>query len=340
MGNLTNKKLESYIRSKSSKMYLDSDGLYFDNKNRRSRWVYKYKRSGAKNHTEVPLGKYPDVSLANARNKARLCRNQRFDGKDPHDEYKTRIAVQKIKAEENRNYSTLMDIAEEWFDVQIRTGRWKTNKKKADCRNNFLKYVVPKIKNKNIKDITTNDIIRILEQKHTNPATGMEGMFYHIQYPTAKKTKEWLQAFFRFADAEYLVDKDGNSITDRYPSLHYTIIKPFLKKLEAVDTDQARLLEWKILTAERTEAVCQTKWKDIDLKKGIWTVPTLETKGKKSTDTVALSTQAISLLEYQKKVHNGNSPYVFTNTEPLKEYLITILRIKFLGVMTGQTLST
>jgi len=334
MGKLNKAKLEALSRSKKKedqKLWSDGDRLYLDNRNKRLNFVFRYRRSGNNFATSVVIGKYPAVSLAEARNKANAFNNMLYNRQDPYDENQEAIQKAKAKTEAKRNYDTLMDIAEEWFVIQTHTGKWNTAKKVDDCRNNFSKFVVPIVKDKNIKDITTADIVRVLEQKVIG-INGKKGHFCHIQKPTAKKTKEWLQALFRFADVKGYIDTNNVThdkisfelvkepdeikyLDTRHKALDYKFIKKFVNTLASIDDDRIRMLEWTVLTAGRTEEILQTEWSEIDLENGIWTVPRHKTKKKKSEDIIALSKQAIALIKHQQKKHNINSKYVFTNAD-------------------------
>lgn len=95
----------------------DSDGLYLlikqnsgdsANKKKGKLWRFRYKYGGK--HKEMALGKYPDVTLAVAREKAAKARHSLMDGVDP-------MAERKIKkyqySDDNLHFGK---VATEWFD--------------------------------------------------------------------------------------------------------------------------------------------------------------------------------------------------------------------------------
>jgi integrase len=95
----------------------DSDGLYLlikqtsgdsTKKNKGKLWRFRYKYGGK--HKEMALGKYPDITLAVAREKAGKARHSLMDGVDP-------MAERKIKkyqfSDDNLHFGK---VAMEWFD--------------------------------------------------------------------------------------------------------------------------------------------------------------------------------------------------------------------------------
>ena len=100
---LTVAKLKSLPAGKQS----DGDGLWIYKSVTSGSWVYRYTIAGCRRKTG--LGSYPDVSLAQAREKAEASRQTRAKGRDPLTE---RVL------EKNRNRkATLFEIAQEAFEA-------------------------------------------------------------------------------------------------------------------------------------------------------------------------------------------------------------------------------
>src|SRR6516225_12012735 len=62
----------------------------------RKSWIFRYEVGGRERW--MGLGAYPDVSLAEAREKAIKCRSLRSQGKDPLEERKRLHAAQELQA--------------------------------------------------------------------------------------------------------------------------------------------------------------------------------------------------------------------------------------------------
>ena len=79
MGYLTNKKIDS-VNDKG--VYIDGDGLRLSVDNKRNKnWVFRYHIFGQSK--DMGLGKYPVVSLKDARRKMVEAKKLVYDGKDP-----------------------------------------------------------------------------------------------------------------------------------------------------------------------------------------------------------------------------------------------------------------
>ena len=98
-----------------------------------------------------------------------------------------------------------------------------------------------------------------------------------------------------------------------HAALPYQAVPAFMKDLAKRDGLSARMLEFTILTASRTQPVLNAKWSDIDLKVRVWSIPAKEMKTKKAFQ-VPLSDQAVRILE---AIETG-SKYVFPSPNDLK----------------------
>jgi integrase len=98
-----------------------------------------------------------------------------------------------------------------------------------------------------------------------------------------------------------------------HAALPYQEVPAFMKELAKRDGLSARMLEFTILTASRTQPVLNAKWSDIDLEAKVWSIPAKEMKTKKAFQ-IPLSDQAIKILE---AIETG-SKYVFPSPNDLK----------------------
>lgn len=95
--------------------------------------------------------------------------------------------------------------------------------------------------------------------------------------------------------------------------MEYTDIAKFMIQLEARSAQAARALELTILTATRTTEALEVKWEEIDLRKGIWTIPAERKKEFKGL-IIPLSSQALQLLKDMKRSTNDATGYVFSGS--------------------------
>ena len=98
MGYLTNKKIENVLKKG---VYIDGDGLRLRvGKNKNKSWSLRYQLLGQTR--EMGLGKYPFVTLKDARKKLIEVKKMIYDGIDPL-EMKKEIQLEKQK--KNNNFS-------------------------------------------------------------------------------------------------------------------------------------------------------------------------------------------------------------------------------------------
>jgi hypothetical protein len=81
MGQLTDLQIKNAESREKEYFLADGDGLYLRIRQTRKVWLYRYKRDGKE--IKLGLGRYPVVSLAAARRKAREDMERRADGIDP-----------------------------------------------------------------------------------------------------------------------------------------------------------------------------------------------------------------------------------------------------------------
>lgn len=101
------------------------------------------------------------------------------------------------------------------------------------------------------------------------------------------------------------------------PRNHHPTIPPeklpeFLKDLQKADQKYQTklLLKFQLLTILRCKEVCSLEWIDVDWEKCLLSIPAEKMKGGKRGHIVALSTQALSILEEMKQF-TGHRRFIF-----------------------------
>ncbi|MCL1860932.1 MAG: integrase arm-type DNA-binding domain-containing protein [Proteobacteria bacterium] len=155
-------------------------------------WRMDY-RYGGKRKT-LSLGAYPDVGLAEARDKAHEARKALAGGKDPGEAKKASKA--EAKAEQARAESTFGLAAWAWFN------HWKSTPPKAETnvakvKGRLEKDVLPWLGSKPIADVTPHDVFTACERIQARGAI-----------ETAHRVLGDLDAIFKHVMAEDAKDKD------------------------------------------------------------------------------------------------------------------------------------
>jgi integrase len=286
----------------------DFDGLYmYVTPSGARSWRFDY-RHGGKRYTQT-LGKYPDISLSDARDRLREARACLASGKNPHHERKK----EKILLRESVT-NTFSAIADEWYKSKenLRSRAWR------EANDLYLRRDLnPKIGQMPINDVTGQLILAII--KNIGEKSGVKtaervrqtaGQIFEYAIRQLKTANNPARALTQWTDvppAEHrrpLTPKeipDFLCAVDRYPGLPATKIAVHLL----------------VLTFVRKTEMVQALWDEFDLPKGMWIIPKERMKMQKP-HMVPLSQQAIDLLERLKPVSFG-SRYLFPSISSIEK---------------------
>lgn len=243
---------------------------------------------------DIGLGGFPEVSLAEAREKARELRKQIRDGIDPLLEKRKHIEEQQIQKQKSK---TFKECAEVVFANKKR--ELNSEKHAMQWANTIISYAYPILENRTIASITKTDIATILEP------------IWADKHETAKRVRGRLETIFDYAKAkDYFTGDDPaawkgnlepilgkiNVEVESMPSLPYEKIQAFISHLHRKDGISAKALLFCILTACRSGEIFGATWPEMDFEKNIWIIPKSRMKAKKEHQ-VPLSPQAIAILE-------------------------------------------
>lgn len=250
----------------------------------------------------LALGVYPDVSLADARERRTQARKVLAAGGDPGEEKKEakRLLVQKHE-------NTFEIIAREWH--QNRLPKWTPTHAKKTLKRLEL-HVFPRLGSKPIADITSREVLsamRGIEPRGvdiTHRMLQVCGQIFAYAVITDRATTN-PAAMLRGA-LKPLVKKN------------HAYIKPnelpdFLKHLDAYDGAlQTRLaMKLLLLTFVRTGELRGAEWTEMDIDGAEWRIPAERMKMRES-HIVPLSWQAVGILNELRSL-TGHGQYVFPN---------------------------
>jgi integrase len=264
------------------------------------------------------LGGYPEVSLAEAREKAREQRKLVRDGVDPIEERKA--AKVRAKLEEAKE-KTFEQCATAYIDAN-RAG-WKNEKHIQQWENTLATYVFPKIGQFPVASIDTGMVLSILQQKvevaegtaplwqgKTETASRLRGRLESILdwaafrgYREGENPARWKGHLEHELPARNKVQKVAH-----HAALPYGELGAFMVDLRQRQGVTARALEFAILTAARSGEVRGATWSEIDLHSRIWMVPANRMKAGKE-HRVPLSKETVKLLKALPRIEG--SDYVF-----------------------------
>lgn len=277
----------------------DSAGLYLlVNTDGRRYWRFNY-RFGGKQKT-LAFGVFPDVGLADAREKRDAARKLIAAGEDPAARRKEEEREARIRESE-----TLRAISNEWIERLEKQGRSKSTLKKMRW---LLDFAIPTLGDRPIAAITAPELLDVLRQVE---ARG--------RYETAVRLRSTFGTIFRYAIATGRAQRDvafdlrGALITPK-TTHRAAIIEPkavgaLLRAIE--DHDGQPVVRHALRLAPhvftRPGELRLAEWREFDFEEKVWTIPAEKTKMRRP-HRVPLSRQALSILEELRVVSGKGVP--------------------------------
>jgi integrase len=308
-----NKLTNTQIKAVSQKGRLsDGGGLYLNvSKTGSKSWLFMWTRNGRRR--EMGLGSLETgtatVSLAMARQKAEEIRTILGRGGDPFSEMQERIA--------SRQKLTFGQAANDTIDALRHT--WRNEKSEAQWRMTLLENYAKPLCNRPVDEITTEDVVRILKPIWLKKAetarrlrARIEKVLDHAKV-RGERTGDNPAKFKGHLD--HILPKAQKLQRGHHAAMPYIDTPSFIKRLQEAKGSSARALELTILCATRTSETLNAKWEEIDLDKGLWTIPAERMKAL-NEHRIPLSVPAISLLRLQYSNHIND--YIFAGQAPNK----------------------
>lgn len=283
----------------------DGKGLYlYINTSGGKLWRFDFSYNGKRK--TLSIGKYPTVSLVEARQAAGNARRLLVSGQDPSE------AKQQEKRERQAAaLNTFEAIARRWHSDNLI--RWKENHAARVLRY-FETDVFPVIGEMPIQEIRVSDIKTVLDGVMTRGVNN-----------TAEKIREWTGAIFDYAVMLEVVETNpAYSLrkyipakqTDHRPALPREELTEFFRRLILAEIEpQNRIaLILNMLTFLRSTELRGGQWNEIDFDAAIWTVPAQRMKHEKTAPkpphAVPLADWTLELLAELKEL-TGNTPFLF-----------------------------
>ena len=252
------------------------------------------------------IGKYPTISLVEARQAAENARRLLVSGQDPSE------AKQQEKRERQAAaLNTFESIARRWHTDNLH--RWKENHA-ARVISDFEKDVFPAIGEIQITEISVSDVKAVISAIIARGAT-----------VTAEKVRQWIGAVYQYAAMLEITDRNPAAVlrghfeqakTDHRPALPREELTEFFHRLILAEIEpQNRIaLILNMLTFLRSTELRGGQWNEIDFDAAMWTVPAQRMKHEKTAPkpphAVPLADWTLELLAELKKL-TGNTPFLF-----------------------------
>jgi integrase len=272
-------------------------------------WILRVKVGDRR--PDIGLGGFPDVTLEQARNRAREVREQIRRGIDP---IAARRAVANALRAAQAKALNFDQAAQACHATKI--GEFRNAKHKDDWISSLNRYASPVIGSLPVADIELPHLVRVLEPIWTTKTETATRVRQRIEsvlswakvsgYRTGENPARWK------GNLEHALAKPARlQRVTHYPALPWPEVGAFMAKLRKREGIGARALEFAILTASRSGEVRGATWDEIDLRAKLWTIPAERMKAGKP-HRVPLSEPAIRLLKGLPRLEG--SPYVFPSS--------------------------
>ncbi|MDM9674856.1 tyrosine-type recombinase/integrase [Raoultella planticola] len=304
---------------------LDSNGLYlYVPVSGKKVWQLRYKIDGKEK--VLTVGKYPLMTLQEARDKAWLARRDVSVGVDP-------VKAKKLSVKDN----SFSSIYQEWFDHKKQV--WSAGYADELSRM-FRDDILPMIGSLEIQDIEPLQILEVIRRFEDRGA--ME---------RANKARRRCGEVFRYAivtgRAKYnpapdLADAMKGYRKQNYPFLPADQIPAFNKALSGFSGSIVSKIATQVLqyTVLRTKELRSMQWANVDFENRMITIDAAVMKGRR-VHVVPMSDQVINLLNALKPITSPISDFVFAGRNDKKKsisenaVLLVIRQIGYEGLASG-----
>ncbi len=280
----------------------DGGGLYLRVKPNGSKlWIFNYYKPFIKKRSDISLGSFPDVSLANAREKRGEFRTLLASNIDPK-LHREEAAAKKAESQ----FNTFKVVAEKWLEIH----RSKVTDKTADRMWRSLdNHIFPKLGKVPIDCIKAPQAIELLQS-----------LVKREKYEMARMVAQRMNSVMTFAVNAGLIHHNplvgikqmipSNKVRNM-PSLRPEELPELMKALNfaQIMLPTRCLIEWQLHTMCRPGEAVTARWEEIDFKESLWVIPASKMKMGRE-HIVPLSTQSLALLEIMKPI-SGHREYVF-----------------------------
>lgn len=246
----------------------DQFGLYLlVKKNGTKIWQMRYTSPTTKKRNIASFGRYPDVSLSQARLARDKNRKLIADRIDPI-EYKRECEQKNVRSTKGM----CLSLIDEWLEKEAKNTKLITHQTKSRI---FNKDVKPFLKGKHIKEVRIDDIVNLLEIKQKTSIEIASRIYTHLdnlfRYAVLKK----------YCDRNILADIRKKDIVKHRVAKHMpkitdiNILKTLVTEIYNYGGNHniKNALKLVLHIPLRAENLCNLKWSQINFEKKILTIP-------------------------------------------------------------------
>jgi integrase len=291
--------------------HADGGGLYLVVRKRGEAverlWVFRYSRGARaeKRDSVISLGPARDLSLAGARELAKLCRGALLAGQDP----RAAIAPPSEAPTFGQEADDYIDSIEPGMRNAKHVAQWRMTLGEVYCK---------ALREKKVDQIGTEDILAVLKPIWlTKPETAqrIRGRIERVLDAAKVRQKRSGENPARWrGHLEHLLPSAKRLVRGHHAAVPWRDMPAFMRRLTALDSVSALALEWTILTCARTGETIGATWPEIDLEQAVWIIPATRMKAHRE-HRVPLSPRCLEILEEAKLLGGA---HIFPARKPKK----------------------
>ncbi|WP_220720647.1 integrase domain-containing protein [Agarivorans litoreus] len=274
-------------------------------------WVFDYFTPLTNKRTRITFGKYPAISLQEARRLRDEAKALLAKGIDPKEAKNEKVKEQKL-TESN----TLYSVAKSWLEV-------KKSKVTADYALDIWRslelHILPILGARPISSIRAPETIDVIK------AIAARGNF-----ETVRRVIQRLNEIMTYAVNTGVIESNrltGIKAAFETPSKkHMPSIRPEELPELMLELSRAQIsfitrcvIEWQLHTMTRPSESTGAMWSEIDFVNSLWVIPKERMKNRKE-HTIPLSTQTLGLLEMMKPI-SSQSKFIFPSAKSLEKHI-------------------
>ena len=299
---LTNTQVKNAKPKSKEYSLADGGGLALRIKPNGSRlWIFNYSRPFTKRRANLSFGRFPALSLADARKSAEAARQLLAHGVDPKQDKDERDQQATLV-----NQSTLKAVAEEWIKVK---GTKVSQDHAQDIWRSLELHLFPQLGKMPIHTITAPKTIAVLQ-----PLAAKGSL------ETVKRQCQRINEVMVFALNIGLIAsnplagiKEAFMVPQKQnmPTISIDQLPQLMRDLSQANIQLATrcLIEWQLHTMVRPGEASGTRWDEIDRAANVWHIPAERMK-KKRAHKIPLTPQMLALLDVMAPI-SRHREYVF-----------------------------
>jgi integrase len=283
-------------------------------------WILRIHIDGKRR--EMGLGAFPDVTLAQARDKARTKRELLDRGIDPIEQ---RLEERRANSATTASNMLFEEAAKAY--ITAHEAGWRNAKHAQQWTNTLETYAYPHIGQMMVRNIDLPHVLAVLEpiwKTRTETASRLRGRLESVlDWATARGYRDGLNPARWRGHLDKLLAKPGKiAKTEHHAALPVSAMGAFMADLRKQAGTGAKALEFTILTAARSGEVRGATMDEIDLDAATWIIPGERMKAGKE-HRVPLCEEAVALLRAVPRIAGSNLAFTAPRGGQLSDMTLT-----------------